>query len=208
MPAKLSLKDLDVNSKRVLMRVDFNVPLNASGEILDDSRLVAVLPSIRYAREHGASLVLMSHLGRPKGKPAQELSLAPCAARLSALLGTAVQMAPDCIGSEVQSAVQQLKPGEILLLENLRFHRAEEHPAEDPAFAQQLAAFGDLYVNDAFAAAHRAHASIVAVAQFFPGRAAAGFLMEREIKFLGELLLHPKRPFEALIGGAKISTKL
>lgn len=205
---KLSLRDLDLNGKRVLMRVDFNVPLDAQGEIADDNRIVASLPSIRYVLDHGASLVLMSHLGRPKAQSSKEFSLAPCARYLSDLLERPVQMAPDCVGAEVKKLVSQLKPGEVLMLENLRFHRAEEHPDEDPAFVEQLAGYGDIYVNDAFGTAHRGHASTAAVAHFFPGKAAAGFLMEKEIEFLGKALMEPKRPFYAIIGGAKVSSKL
>lgn len=189
------------------MRVDFNVPIDPQGHITDDSRIVATLPSIRYALEHGASLILMSHLGRPKGNKVPELSLAPCAKRLSELLKQPVGMAQDCIGSEVEALTQKLKSGQIILLENLRFHNGEEYPDKDPNFAAQLAKLGDFYVNDAFGTAHRAHASTAIIAQYFPGKAAAGFLLEKEIKFIGDTLLNPKRPFCALIGGSKISTK-
>lgn len=182
------------------MRVDFNVPLE-NGQITDDSRIRASLPSIRYVLDHGGSLVLMSHLGRPKDKPASEFSLKPCAKRLSELLDQEVRMVD--LGSSVN-----LKPKEVVLLENLRFHRGEEHPDEEPEFAKKLAALGDLYVNDAFGTAHRKHASTYTVASLFPGKAAAGLLMEKEIEFLGGALSHPKRPFTALIGGAKISSKL
>ncbi|MCE5317987.1 MAG: phosphoglycerate kinase [Parachlamydia sp.] len=205
---KLSLRDLDLMGKRVLMRVDFNVPLDAGGEIADDTRIIAALPSIHYILDHGASLILMSHLGRPKGKPAKEFSLQPCAHYLSELLERPVMMAPDCVGPEVEKLARELKPGDILMLENLRFHRAEEHPEEDPAFVSQLASLGDVYVNDAFGTAHREHASTASVARLFPGKAAAGFLMEKEIEFLGKALMEPKRPFYAIIGGAKVSTKL
>lgn len=205
---KLSLRDLDLRGKRVLMRVDFNVPLEADGQIADDTRILAVLPSIHFLLDHGASLIIMSHLGRPKGKPAKEFSLNPCANYLSEILERPVAMAPDCVGPEVEKLAKALKPGDILMLENLRFHKSEEHPEEDPAFVTQLASLGDLYVNDAFGTAHREHASTASVARLFPGKAAAGFLMEKEIEFLGKALMEPKRPFYAIIGGAKVSTKL
>ncbi len=205
--AKLSLSALPLKGKKVLMRVDFNVPLDAQGHITDDTRISATLPSLRYVLEQGGAIVLMSHLGRPKDKRVPEMSLKPCAERLSQLLDKPVTMAPDCIGSEVERMVATLKPGDVLLLENLRFHRGEEHPDEDQNFVKQLAKLGDVYVNDAFGTAHRAHASTAAVAGFFQGKSAAGFLLEKEIKFLGETLAHPKRPFCAIIGGSKISTK-
>lgn len=204
---KLSLADLALKDKKVLMRVDFNVPLDSHQHITDDTRIKAALPSIRYVIEHGAALVLMSHLGRPNDKCVPELSLKPCAERLSQLLGQPVQLAPDCIGADVERLVQAMKPGQVLLLENLRFHRGEEHPDEDKSFVQQLAKLGEIYVNDAFGTAHRAHASTAVITTYFPEKAAAGFLLEKEIKFLGETLINPKRPFCALIGGAKISTK-
>lgn len=204
---KYSLSNLSLSDKKVLMRVDFNVPLDKEGKITDDTRIQASLPSIQYVLDHGGSVILMSHLGRPKGKKAPEFSLKPCAERLKQLLGREVLMAPDCIGETVNSMAKALKPGQVLLLENLRFHDAEEHPEKDPSFAKQLAALGDLYVNDAFGTAHRAHASTVEITKFFPGKAAAGFLMEKELKFLGETLISPIRPFVAIIGGAKISTK-
>lgn len=204
---KLSLKDLPLKDKKVLMRVDFNVPLDKKGNITDDSRIVATLPSIRYVLDQGGSLILMSHLGRPQEKRVPELSLKPCAERLSQLLGQKVIMAPDCIGIEVDGMAGSLRPGEILMLENLRFHRYEEHPDEDEKFVKQLASLGDVYVNDAFGTAHRAHASTAAITKYFPGKAAAGFLLEKEIQFLGETLKSPKRPFYAILGGAKISTK-
>ncbi|MDE3047564.1 MAG: phosphoglycerate kinase, partial [Verrucomicrobiota bacterium] len=199
--------DLDVRGKRVLMRVDFNVPME-KGKITDDSRIRAALPSIQYVLDHGGSLILMSHLGRPKGKPEKEFSLAGAAQRLSELLHMPVTMAPDCIGPEVAKMARQLKPKEILMLENLRFHSGEEAPDKDPDFVKQLASLGDCYVNDAFGTAHRAHASTAVIAQFFPNTSAMGFLIEKEIRELSPLLANPKRPFYAIIGGAKISTKL
>lgn len=204
---KLSLKDLALKNKRVLMRVDFNVPLTKDGKIADDSRIVAALPSIQYVLGHGASLVLMSHLGRPKAKPEPQFSLAPVAKRLSELLHIPIPLAPDCVGPQVKKMASALKPGQALMLENVRFHPGEEEPEKDPAFTDHLAELGDVYVNDAFGTAHRAHASTALVAKHFPGKAAAGFLMEQEISFLAPLLQGPRRPFYAIIGGAKVSTK-
>ncbi len=200
---KRTIRNLqDLNGKRVLVRVDFNVPLK-NGQITDDTRIRAALPTINYLLSQGASVVLMSHLGRPKGvDPSQ--SLKPAADRLSELLGRPVQFAEDCVGEPAESKSRALKPGDVLLLENLRFHKAEEK--NDPDFAKQLAANGDIYVNDAFGSAHRAHASVEAVAHFLP--AAAGFLMEKEINYLGGVLDNPQRPFVAVLGGAKISDKL
>lgn len=208
MNEKLSISDLPLAGKRVLMRVDFNVPLDKDLNITDDTRISAAVHTIKYVLENNGSLVLMSHLGRPKGKVDPHLSLAPCAKRLSELLGMEVKMAPDCVGPDVEEMAKKLKPGEILLLENLRFHSAEEHPDQDLNFARQLANLGDVYVNDAFGTAHRAHSSTVTVAQYFPGKAAAGFLLDKEIEFLGEAISDPDRPFYAIIGGAKISSKL
>lgn len=205
---KLSITDLPITDQKVLMRVDFNVPLDAEGHITDDTRITAALPSINYVLERGGALILMSHLGRPKEKRVEGMSLKPCAKRLATLLGRDVKIAPDCIGADVERMVRDLKVGEVLLLENLRFHRGEEHPDEDPEFVKELAEFGDAYVNDAFGTAHRAHASTTRIADFFPGKAAAGFLLEKEIRFLGEKLLNPQRPFYAILGGAKISTKI
>lgn len=208
MATKLSLKDLSLKGKKVLVRVDFNVPLDKKGEITDDTRIRASLPSIQYILEKGGSVILMSHLGRPKNKKTPEFSLAPCAKHLSQLLGKPVIMAKDCIGKEVKELVEELQPGQIILLENLRFHEGEENPDKDPQFAKELASLGDLYVNDAFGTAHREHASTAVIAKYFPDKAAAGFLIEKELSFLGKALLNPKRPFYALIGGAKISSKI
>lgn len=208
MSSKLSLKDLQLNGKKVLMRVDFNVPMDKQGNITDDTRISTSLPSIRYVLENGGALILMSHLGRPKDKRVPELSLAPIAKHLSILLKKPVLMAPDCVGKDVESMAANLKPGQVMLLENLRFHRGEEHPDEDPEFVRSLAKLGDVYVNDAFGTAHREHASTATIAKFFPDAAAAGFLLEKEIDFLGNALRDPKRPFYAIIGGAKISTKI
>jgi phosphoglycerate kinase len=205
---KLSLRDLSVKNKRVLMRVDFNVPLKDNGDIADDSRILATLPSIHYVLDHGGALILMSHLGRPEGKVNKKYSLAPCKERLENILQTPVLWSPDCIGPVAQKMASNLKPGEILFLENLRFHEGEENPEKDPSFVQSLAKLGDLYVNDAFGTAHRAHSSTALLASFFPGQAAAGFLMEQEIKVLSNLLKHPKKPFYAIIGGAKVSSKV
>ena len=204
---KLQLQDLQVNEKKVLMRVDFNVPFLACGTIADLTRIKESLPSIEWILKEGGTLILMSHLGRPTGKDPR-LSLAPCAKALSILLNRPVQMATDCIGKEVTLQASQLKKGEILLLENLRFYPAEEKPALDPSFAKQLASLADLYVDDAFGSAHRKHASTWEVPALFPGKAAAGFLMQKEITFLGNTLQNPKRPFYALIGGAKVSSKI
>jgi len=201
---KKTIRDIDVAGKRVLMRVDFNVPLDAERHITDDTRIRAALPAIQYVLDHGAALILMSHLGRPDGKVVEKLSLVPIAQRLSELLGKPVEMAADCIGPQVEAQARSLQVGQILLLENLRFHQEEEK--NDPAFAQQLAALGELYVNDAFGTAHRAHASTEGVTHFLPG--VAGFLMEKELNFLGSALEDPRRPFAAIVGGAKVSDKI
>lgn len=205
---KLTLNQLTPEGKKVLVRVDFNVPLNEKGEITDDTRIVASLPTIEHLLNQGASVILMSHLGRPKGNWVDKLTLAPCAKRLSQLLEKPVTMAPDCIGPEVDSIVHEMQPGDIVLLENLRFYPAEEDPSFDTYFAEQLARLGDSYVNDAFGTAHRAHSSTVEIAHFFPDSAAAGYLMEKELHFLGEIVKNPNRPFYAIIGGAKISSKI
>jgi len=202
--AKKTVRDVDLRGKRVLSRVDFNVPMK-EGRITDDTRIRESLPTIQYIlKQEGARLILMSHLGRPKGKPAPEFSLKPAADRLSELLGRPVRMAPDCVGAVVEKLVGELGAGEVLLLENVRFHQEEE--ANDPNFAVQLARLGDVYVNDAFGSAHRAHASTEGVARVIPG--VAGFLMEKEIRFIGGVLENPEKPFVAIIGGAKVSTKI
>ncbi|HEX4204687.1 MAG TPA: phosphoglycerate kinase [Ktedonobacteraceae bacterium] len=201
---KQTIRDIDVAGKRVLVRVDFNVPLDEQQHITDDTRISAALPTIRYLLDHGAALILMSHLGRPSGKVVAELRLTPIAQRLSELLHQPVQSAPDSIGPEVVALAQALQPGQVLLLENLRFHKEEEQ--NNPDFARQLAALGDLYVNDAFGTAHRAHASTEGVTHYVPG--VAGFLMEKEINFLGSALENPRRPFAAIVGGAKVSDKI
>lgn len=208
MTNKLSLKDLDLKNKKVLLRVDFNVPQDEKGAITDNTRILASLPSIKYILDHGASIILMSHLGRPKGKADPKYSLAPCAAELSKLLNLPVKMAPDAIGEEVETLAQELKPGELLLLENLRFYSAEEKPENDASFAEKLAKLGDCYVDDAFGTAHRAHSSTFSLPKLFPNKAASGLLLAKEIEFLEMLLVSPKKPFIALIGGAKISSKI
>jgi phosphoglycerate kinase len=201
---KLSIKDLDLKDKTVFIRVDFNVPLAPGGkEITSDKRIRASLPTIQYALEHSAAVILASHLGRPKGKPNSEMSLAPIAARLAELLGRPVTMAPDCVGPE--TVALKPKPGEVLLLENLRFHAEEEK--NDPEFSRQLAALADVYVNDAFGTAHRAHASTVGIVAYLP-QAAAGLLMDRELEWLGRATKNPDRPCVALLGGAKVSDKI
>ncbi|MCK4934631.1 MAG: phosphoglycerate kinase [Simkaniaceae bacterium] len=205
---KLSLHDLDLKGKKVLMRVDFNVPLNEALQITDDTRIVASLPSIEYVINQGGSLVLMSHLGRPGSSRNPKYSLNSCAKHLSELLNKQVYFAPDCIGSKTHDQVQKLQSGEILLLENLRFHEAELHPEKDPDFAKELATYGDYFVNDAFGTAHRKHSSNVEIAKYFEGKASTGFLIEKEISFLAPLSINPKRPFCALIGGAKIGSKI
>src|ERR1700691_2347191 len=201
---KLSIKDLDLHGKRVFIRVDFNVPLAGGGqEITSDKRIRASLPTINYALEHGAGVILASHLGRPKGKPNPEMSMKPVAKKLEELLGKPVKLAPDCIGPEVEALLP--KPGEVLLLENLRYHAEEE--ANDPAFSEKLARLCDVYVNDAFGSAHRAHASTVGMVRFVK-QAAAGLLMDQELKYLTMVTQHPERPCVAILGGAKVSDKI
>jgi phosphoglycerate kinase len=200
--AKRTIRDVDPSGRKVLVRVDFNVPL-ADGAVADDTRIRAALPTIRHLTEHGAAIVLCSHLGRPKG-PDPKQSLRPVALRLGELLGREVPLLPDCVGSAVREAVARLRPGDVVLLENVRFHAEEEK--NDPAFAKELASGYDLYANDAFGAAHRAHASTEGVARILP--AYAGLLLEKELRALGGLLEDPARPFLAIIGGAKVSTKI
>jgi phosphoglycerate kinase len=201
---KLTVEDLELQGKKVLMRVDFNVPLE-KGRVANDTRIRAALPTIRYITEKGGRLILMSHLGRPDGKRVPEMSLAPCAGVLKNLLGKDVAFVDDCIGDAAGAAVDRLSEGEVLLLENLRFYK--EETANDPAFAEQLAALGDLYVNDAFGTAHRAHASTEGVTHYFD-QCAAGFLMMKELEYLGGVIENPVKPFVAILGGAKISGKI
>ncbi|MBM3162744.1 MAG: phosphoglycerate kinase [Chlorobi bacterium] len=202
---KKTLSDIALQGKRVLMRVDFNVPLDESKNITDDKRIVEALPSIKKILESGGRLILMSHLGRPKGKRNPDFSLAPAAERLSRLLDCPVTMADDCIGTEVMQQVLALQDGEVIMLENLRFHPEEE--ANDPDFARELASLGEIYVNDAFGTAHRAHASTEGITRYVP-TAVAGYLIEKELKYLGKALQEPERPFVAILGGSKISGKI
>jgi len=202
---KKTVKDVDLKGQRVIMRVDFNVPMK-DGAVSDDKRIKASLPTIQYVLDQGASLVLMSHLGRPKGAGFEaEFSLKPASEALAKLLGKPVQMAPDCVGAEVEALAKALKPGDVLLLENVRFHKAEEK--NDPEFAKQLAKLGEVYVCDAFGSAHRAHASVEGIAHQLPV-AVAGFLMEQELEYLGRATSNPEHPYVAILGGAKISDKI
>ena len=202
---KLSITDVELAGKRVLIRVDFNVPLDARQVVTDDTRIRAALPTIRYALDKGAKVLLLSHLGRPKGKVVPAMSLAPAAKRLSDLLGKPVAMASDCIGDAVEAAAGQLAPGQVLMLENCRFHAGDEK--NDEAMSRALAKLCDVFVNDAFGAAHRAHASTVGITKFVPV-AAAGFLMAKELEYLGRAMTNPARPFVAILGGAKVSDKI
>jgi phosphoglycerate kinase len=206
--AKYSISDLDLKGKRLFIRVDFNVPIK-DGRITDEMRITAALPTIKYALAQGATVALASHLGRPKGKPSQEFSLEPVAVRLGELLGRAVTFAADCIGEPAQRAVREAHDeggSKVVLLENLRFHAEEEK--NDEVFAKALGGLADRYVNDAFGAAHRAHASVAAIVPTFGGKAAAGLLMEKELRYLGKALSDPDRPFVAIMGGAKVSDKI
>jgi len=200
---KKTIRDIDVHGKRVLVRVDYNVPVK-DGKVGDDTRIRAAMPTLDYLLENGAALILCSHLGRPKGGPEPKYSLKPVADHLSTLMKNPVLFAEDCIGPQAEKAAKALKPGEVLLLENTRFHPEEEK--NDLGMAKQLAALADVYVNDAFGSAHRAHASTEGVAQFLP--AVAGFLLEKEIKYLGQAVADPEKPFIAILGGAKISDKI
>jgi len=201
---KLSIKDLDLTGKRAFIRVDFNVPISG-GKVTDDTRIRAALPTIQYTLDQGALAILASHLGRPKGQPNPKYSLKPVAERLSELLGKEVKLAPDCVGDEVKQLIGSLSSGDVVLLENLRFHAEEEK--NDEAFSRQLAELADVYINDAFGAAHRAHASTVGMTKFFD-KVAAGFLMEKELEYLGKALSNPEHPFVVILGGAKVSDKI
>src|SRR5689334_6114704 len=204
--AKKTIGEVDVKGKRVLARVDFNVPLDGN-RITDDRRIVQALPTIKNVLDRGGRLILMSHLGRPKGGPEPKYSLKPAASRLSELLGKDVAFANDCIGPEVEKQANALKEGGVLLLENLRFHKEEEK--NDPNFAKQLARNGDVYLNDAFGTAHREHASTFGVPQAMQGKTRIiGFLIQKELKFLGDAVSNPTRPFVAILGGAKVSDKI
>ncbi|RPI81100.1 MAG: phosphoglycerate kinase, partial [Chloroflexi bacterium] len=200
---KKSVKDIDVKGKKVLVRVDYNVPIK-DGQVGDDTRITAAMPTLEYLLKNGAAVILMSHLGRPKGGPDPKYSLRPVAAYLSNLLGKEVKFSEDCIGPLAEAAAANLRPGEVLILENTRFHPEEEK--NDPEMSRQLASLADIYVNDAFGSAHRAHASTEGVARHLP--AVSGFLLEKEIKYLGQAIANPKRPFVAILGGAKISDKI
>ena len=201
---KKSIVDIDVNGKKVFVRVDYNVPMDAEQTITNDTRIRATLPTVNYLLEHNAAVILACHVGRPKGKPVPEFSVAPIVKRLSELLGKEVKMAPDCVGEEASKMAATLKSGEVLLLQNLRYHSEEEK--NDPAFAKQLASLADVAVNDAFGVSHRAHASVEGITKYIP--MVAGFLMEKEIKFVGQAVADPKHPFVAIIGGAKVSDKI
>ncbi len=201
---KRTLRDADVQGRRILVRADLNVPLDEDGRVTDDTRIVAALPTIRYLLDRDGRVILCSHLGRPKGETKEELRLDPVAERLSELLGRPVRKLDDCIGPEVQAAAAAMQAGDVVLLENLRFHPEEK--ANDPGFSRELASLADLYVDDAFGTAHRAHASTAGVTEYLPS--VAGFLMEKEIEFLGKALESPPHPFVAILGGAKISGKI
>ncbi len=201
---KKTIRDIDVNGKKVFIRVDFNVPMDENQNITNDKRIRATLPTLNYLLEHNAALILACHVGRPKGQRVPELSVKPIVKRLSELLGKEVKYAEDCVGEPAQKAAAALKPGEVLLLENLRYHN--EETKNDPEFAKQLASLADIAVDDAFGVSHRAHASNVGIASYI--EVVSGFLVEKEIKFIGQALADPKRPFVAIIGGAKVSDKI
>ena len=201
---KKSIRDIDVNGKKVFIRVDYNVPMDENQNITNDKRIVATLPTLNYLLENNASIIIACHLGRPKGERVPEFSVAPVAKKLGEIMGKEVKFAPDCVGPEAEKMATELKPGEILVLENLRYHKEEEK--NDPKFAEQLAKLADIVVNDAFGVSHRAHASVEGITKFIP--AVAGFLMENEIKFVGQAVANPVRPFVAIIGGAKVSDKI
>ena len=201
---KKTIRDVDMKGKRVLIRVDFNVPLNEKGAITDDTRIRKALPTIQYAIDAPSKVVLMSHLGRPKGEVNPNMSLAPCARRLSELLKRPVKMLGDSIGANVENAVKGMKDGDAVLLENLRFHK--EETKNDPGFAKELAKLGDVFINDAFGACHRAHASTEGITKFLPG--AMGFLVEKEVEYFDKLLSSPEKPFALILGGAKVSDKI
>ncbi|MFM8569798.1 MAG: phosphoglycerate kinase, partial [Candidatus Kapaibacterium sp.] len=201
-----TLDDLPLHSHRVLVRVDYNVPFNEEGGISDDTRIAESLPTVRKIRAEGGIAILMSHLGRPKGNVDARYSLAPVAAHLARLLGCPVRFAPDCVGPDAESAVAAAVPGDVVLLENLRFHAEEE--ANDPGFVEKLACLGDLYVNDAFGTAHRAHASTEGVAHHFRGKRGAGYLIAKELQYLGAAVSSPVRPFVSILGGSKVSDKI
>ncbi|MBI1870096.1 MAG: phosphoglycerate kinase [Chlamydiae bacterium] len=203
--SKLFIEDLDLKEKRVLIRVDFNVPLDKALSITDDTRIREALPTIRYVIDHQGKAVLMSHLGRPKGKVEPSMSLKPAAIRLAELLGREVKMAPDCVGLDVETLVQGMKSGEVLLLENLRFHPEEEKGDEN--FARSLARLGEIYIDDAFGTAHRPHASMYGITKFI-AQSASGYLLRKEIQYLGDAVNHPQKPFVAILGGAKVSDKI
>jgi len=201
---KKGIRDIDIRNKRVLMRVDFNVPQDETQKITDDTRIKAALPTIEYAIENNARVILMSHLGRPKGKPNPKYSLRPVAERLGQLIGKSVVIAPDCVGPDVKALVDKMKPSDVALLENVRFHKEEE--ANEPNFAKELASLGEVYINDAFGTAHRAHASTEGVTKYLP--AVAGFLVQKEIEYFQKAVSNPQKPYVAILGGAKVSDKI
>ncbi|HSR37208.1 MAG TPA: phosphoglycerate kinase, partial [Desulfurivibrionaceae bacterium] len=200
-----NIRDIDIREKKILIRVDFNVPLDAQGNITDDIRIRGVLPTINHALDENAKIIIMSHMGRPKGQRKEEFSLAPAAKRLSRLISKEVQLASDCIGPEVKAMVDAMQPGDVILLENLRFHAEEQ--ANDENFSRQLAELADIYINDAFAVAHRAHASVVGVTKFSK-QCGAGFLLQKEMDYFHRSVSNPMRPLVAIVGGAKVSSKL